>query len=141
MKNLLSLNNRISRRPRWVRRWEQAQSCDIRLQKAVISNAEFETLEDRALLSALSGTYSVGATGNYASLTAAIADIQTQTISGAVTLELQSRYTSTGETFPLTFSNLGTNDVNGDGFVNVTDTLLVTRAFGRKLKGGLFRDD
>ena len=93
------------------------------------------------MLSALSGTYSVGATGNYASLTAAIADIQTQTISGAVTLELQSSYTSTGETFPLTFSNLGTNDVNGDGFVNVTDTLLVTRAFGRKLKGGLFRDD
>ncbi len=32
-------------------------------------------------------------------------------------------------------------DVNGDGFVNVADTTLVTRAFGRKLKGGLFRDD
>ena len=32
-------------------------------------------------------------------------------------------------------------DVNGDGFVNVADTTLVTRAVGRKLKGGLFRDD
>lgn len=33
------------------------------------------------------------------------------------------------------------NDVKGDGFVNITDTSLVTRAVGRKLKGGLFRDD
>ncbi len=33
------------------------------------------------------------------------------------------------------------SDVNGDGVVNVADTTLVTRAFGRKLKGGLFRDD
>ena len=33
------------------------------------------------------------------------------------------------------------NDANGDGFINIVDTTLVTRAFGRKLKGGLFRDD
>ncbi len=112
MKNLLSHFNHSSRRPRRVRRWERARACDIRLQNGVINNAQFETLEDRTLLSALSGTYSVGATGNYASLTAAIADIQTQTINGPVVLELQSSYTSTGETFPLTFSNLGTTFVN-----------------------------
>lgn len=112
MKNILSHFNHASRRPRRVRRWERARACDIRLQNGVINNAQCETLEDRALLSALSGTYSIGATGNYASLTAAIADIQTKTINGPVVLELQSSYTSTGETFPLTFSNLGTTVVN-----------------------------
>jgi len=42
-------------------------------------------------------------------------------------------------------SALGTataeSDVNGDGIVNIFDTSLLSRAVGRKLKGGLFRDD
>jgi len=32
-------------------------------------------------------------------------------------------------------------DVNGDGFVNVLDVSLTSRAVGRKLKDGLFVDD
>ncbi len=33
------------------------------------------------------------------------------------------------------------NDVNGDGLFNLTDSSLLSRAIGRKLKGDLFRDD
>jgi len=60
----------------------------------------------------LSGTKTVGPTGDYASLTAALADIQTQTLGGPLVLELQSSYVSSVETFPLTFSNLGTTATN-----------------------------
>ncbi len=38
-------------------------------------------------------------------------------------------------------SSSAESDVNGDGLVNILDTSLVSRAVGRKLKGGLFRDD
>lgn len=61
---------------------------------------------------ALSGTKSVGPTGDYASLTAAIADIQTKTLGGALLLELQAAYVSGGETFPLVFTNLTTTAAN-----------------------------
>ena len=54
----------------------------------------------------LSGTKSVGPTGDYASLTAAITDIQTETLGGALVLELQASYVSTVETFPLTIPAL-----------------------------------
>jgi hypothetical protein len=61
----------------------------------------------------LSGTKSVGPTGDYTSLTAAIADIQVQTLGGALVLELQAAYVSTGETFPLVIPALnGANAVN-----------------------------
>ncbi len=56
----------------------------------------------------LSGTKTIGPTGDYASLTAAIADIQAQTLGGALVLELQAAYVSTVETFPLVFTNLTT---------------------------------
>jgi len=49
----------------------------------------------------LNGTYTVGPTGNYATLTDAIAAIRTDGVIGAVIFELQSTYTSTGETFPI----------------------------------------
>ena len=55
-----------------------------------------------AVAAPLSGTKTVGPTGGYASLTAAIADIQAQSLGGALVLELQSTYVSTVETFPLT---------------------------------------
>ncbi len=58
------------------------------------------------------GTMSVGPTGFYSSLTQAITDIQRVGLSGAVVIELQPTYVSTVETFPLTFSNLGTTAVN-----------------------------
>ena len=54
----------------------------------------------------LSGTRSVGPAGDYATLTAAIADVQTQGVNGALFLELQPDSTSAWETFPLTFTNL-----------------------------------
>ena len=52
----------------------------------------------------LSGIKTVGPTGNYTSLTAAIADVQTagNGLDGALILELQAAYVSSVETFPLT---------------------------------------
>ncbi len=50
----------------------------------------------------LSGTKSVGPTGDYTSIGAAIVDIQMQTLGGALVLELQPAYLGTVETFPLT---------------------------------------
>jgi hypothetical protein len=60
----------------------------------------------------LSGSRTIGPTGDYASLTAAIADIQTQTLGGPLVLELQSAYVSTVEAFPLVFTNLTTTVTN-----------------------------
>ncbi len=54
----------------------------------------------------LSGTMTIGPTGDYASVTAAIADVQAQTLGGALVLELQAAYVSTVETFPLTIPAL-----------------------------------
>jgi hypothetical protein len=54
----------------------------------------------------LSGTKTIGPTGNYVSVTAAIADVQAQTLGGALVLELQATYVSTVETFPLTIPAL-----------------------------------
>ena len=70
----------------------------------------------------LSGTKTVGPTGNYASITAAIADVQVQTLGGALVLELQNTYVSTVETFPLTIPAL-----NGASAVN---TLTIRPASG-----------
>ena len=52
----------------------------------------------------IGGTKSVGPTGNYASLTAALADIKLNGITGPVILELQAAYVSTVETFPVTLN-------------------------------------
>ena len=61
----------------------------------------------------LSGTRTIGPTGDYASITAAIADVQAQTLGGALILELDSSYNSGVETFPLTIPALnGASDVN-----------------------------
>jgi hypothetical protein len=48
------------------------------------------------------GTYSVGPTGNFSSITNALASITLCPLTGAYILELQSTYASAGETFPLT---------------------------------------
>ncbi|MBI5471475.1 MAG: T9SS type A sorting domain-containing protein [Ignavibacteriae bacterium] len=61
---------------------------------------------------ALSGTKTIGPTGNYTAIGAAILDIQTQGLSGPLILELQSTYVSTVETFPLVFSGLPTSATN-----------------------------
>ncbi len=54
----------------------------------------------------LSGTKSVGPTGDYPSITSAWADLTAQGLSGSLILELQPAYTCAGETFPLTLGNV-----------------------------------
>ncbi|MFN7266933.1 MAG: hypothetical protein ACK5VB_05530, partial [Bacteroidota bacterium] len=49
----------------------------------------------------LSGTYTIGPSGNYSSLTEATAAVNTFGISAPVVLELQNDYNSAAETFPL----------------------------------------
>jgi len=70
----------------------------------------------------LSGTKTIGPTGDYASIGSAITDIQTQTLGGALVLELQAAYVSSVETFPLTIPAL-----NGASVVN---TLTIRPASG-----------
>lgn len=60
----------------------------------------------------ISGTKSVGPTGDYLTLTAAITDIKLNFLAGATILELQAAYTSAGETYPLDFSALGSTSSN-----------------------------
>ncbi len=66
--------------------------------------------------SGISGTKSVGPTGDYATITAALAS----GISGATILELQSTYTSASETFPITFPSC----------TNITNTLTIRPEVG-----------
>jgi hypothetical protein len=68
-----------------------------------------------------SGVIPVGPTGTYPTLTAALAAL-TGGISGAVVLELQSNYTSTGETFPITIAS--------NACFNATRTLTIRPAAG-----------
>ena len=92
----------------------------------------------------LSGTKSVGPSGDYVSLTVAIADVKTQTLSGPLVLELQPTYLSTVETFPLVFSNLTTTATNTltvrpqTGAINLLITSADTTAATVDLNGGQF---
>ncbi|WP_395737035.1 hypothetical protein [Prosthecobacter sp.] len=61
---------------------------------------------------ALSGTRSIGPTGDYSSIGVALSAIQANGLSGPLVLELQASYVSTVETFPLVFTNLGTSASN-----------------------------
>ncbi|MFM2358715.1 MAG: hypothetical protein RLY16_708, partial [Bacteroidota bacterium] len=59
------------------------------------------------------GTYSIGPTGYYTTITQAIADLNSCTLSGAYILELQTNYSSASETFPLTIPEFaGASNVN-----------------------------
>jgi len=61
----------------------------------------------------LSGTYSIGPTGDFLSITASIIALQCVPITGPVIFELQSAYTDLSETFPLTFTSIsGASAVN-----------------------------
>lgn len=59
----------------------------------------------------LSGTYTIGPGGNFTSITAAIASLQTNGLAGNVSLELQTGYTASGETYPLTFPAIPCQDL------------------------------
>lgn len=50
------------------------------------------------------GTYSVGPTGTYASLTAVAADLSARPLTGNVLFELQATYTGAGEVYPIVFN-------------------------------------
>ncbi len=89
-----------------------SRSASGNRQRIILRPRLFELLEDRALLAGLSGLHNIGPTGDFTSITAAIASIQTNGLDGALTLELQPSYVSTVEVFPLVFSNLGTTVVN-----------------------------
>src|SRR5215203_3898312 len=55
------------------------------------------------------GTRTVGPTGNYASLTAAFADLNLNGVCGTMLLELQAAYASGVETFPIVAGNIPNN--------------------------------
>ena len=80
----------------------------------------------------LFGTKSVGPTGDYASLTAAIADVNAvgNGLGGALVLELQATYLSTVETFPLTIPAL-----NGASAVNTLSIRPQAGATNLKITG------
>ena len=59
-----------------------------------------------------SGNYTVGATGTWSTLTAAIAALHAGSLTGAVTLQLQASYTSGSETFPIDFTSITTSAAN-----------------------------
>ncbi|HZW40234.1 MAG TPA: T9SS type A sorting domain-containing protein [Ignavibacteriaceae bacterium] len=63
------------------------------------------------LLGTLSGTKSVGPTGVFTSLTAALTAVQEQGLAGSVILELQAAYTSSTEIWPLNFTSLTTDSL------------------------------
>lgn len=72
------------------------------------------------VVSALSGTYTVGATGDYPTLTAALAAYNSICIGGPVTFALQSNYNSASETFPIT--------VNANSAASAVNTLTIKPA-------------
>ena len=65
-----------------------------------------------AIAAPLAGTRAIGPTGDYVSITAALADAQAQTLGGALVWELQTNYVSSVETFPLVFGSLTTTAAN-----------------------------
>ena len=69
----------------------------------------------------LANTYTVGPTGTYASVTAAVSAVLTNGLTAPVIFELQSTYTSAGETFPIV---LGTTNACGSG-LTATNTVTI----------------
>ena len=70
----------------------------------------------------LSGTYSVGPTGTFTDLTAALDSIRSEGIVGPVVFELQSNYTSSGETFPVALLD--------SNWASATNTITIRPAAG-----------
>lgn len=59
------------------------------------------------------GTYTVGPTGTYSTLRAAMDSVTSKGVTGDVIIELQSAYTSAGEVFPITIGNYTDNACSG----------------------------
>jgi len=90
-------------------------------------------LSSFAFAAPLSGTKSVGPTGDYASLTAAIADVNAvgNGLGGALILELQSNYVSSVESFPLTIPAL-----TGSSATNTLTIRPASNATGLSISSG-----
>ena len=69
-----------------------------------VSNPLFATAATQSCTLLAAGTYSVGPTGTYTTLGAALTAAANGT-SGNVIFELQNTYTSAGESFPLTLAS------------------------------------
>jgi hypothetical protein len=70
----------------------------------------------------MSGVYTVGAGGNYTTLTAAVNDYNTRCISGPITFSLINNTYTTGETFPIT--------IQSNAFQSAVNTLTIKPAAG-----------
>ncbi|MFY7885339.1 MAG: BNR-repeat neuraminidase N-terminal domain-containing protein, partial [Dolichospermum sp.] len=79
----------------------------------VDGNSESPTITaptgNKSILGQMSGTYNIGASQtfpHFTNLTTAISDLHNRGVSAAVTFALQSDYSSSGETFPLTINSI-----------------------------------
>jgi hypothetical protein len=61
--------------------------------------------------SPLCGTYTIGPTGTFATVTAAVNSLNTRTVSCSVLFELQATYTGSGESFPISILYSGSSSV------------------------------
>ena len=68
------------------------------------------------------GTYTIGAAGNYTTLTAAMADLSGKIITGPILYSLRADYSSSGETFPIV--------VPANGGSNANNTMTIKPALG-----------
>ena len=57
----------------------------------------------------MSGTYTIGSTGNFSSIKMAIDSLKIKGLNGNVNLELQNSYSSAGESFPITITKFTSN--------------------------------
>ena len=76
------------------------------------------------------GTYTIGPTGTYATLTAVASALNTNGVGGAVIFEFQTTYTDAGETYPITF-----NQITGASVTNTITVRPTTGATGIVLDG------
>ncbi|MBI5216970.1 MAG: proprotein convertase P-domain-containing protein [Ignavibacteriae bacterium] len=72
------------------------------------------TINSYRVLGTISGTKTVGATGaDYTTLTAAVADLNSKELNGALAILINADYANTGETFPITINaNSGSSATN-----------------------------
>ena len=90
----------------------------------------------------MSGTYIVGNAGNYTTLTAALAALNTNGVSGAVTLYLDSDYNQLGDTYPITFASItgasATNTITIQDLDPGNNNLYTTGTITTQMNGGKY---
>lgn len=82
---------------------------------------------------ALSGTKTVGPTGDYATLTAAIAALNNYGVAGSVALELQTSYDGSTETFPVVVPNIPCISATNNVVIRPQGTMTVTGSYSGPL--------